>query len=266
VRVTRAFVFGLILVAGCASAPPAAPLHVVHARGFQLRHDGCLAPEQEEALLVELERARIDIAKVLGDRAAPGDFRSHDERARATCPPGGALAGEVPVTVTRDTGRCHADEAGLTLMSNHLERKDGTHELVHYLAGGSWRPVDEGLAVHLTEKLHGAAWGVSVDVRARAYFDVGLDEGLTGDRLRLGMSRRDYDLAGSFVRWLIEERGWPLFFELYKGAPGDYHTVYGVSEQELVARWREKIMGLNVRQNAAYYRFKDHLTRTRSGE
>jgi hypothetical protein len=36
--------------------------------------------------------------------------------------------------------------------------------------------------------------------------------------------------------------------------------VYGVPEHDLVAKWREMIKGLNVRQDASYYRFKAYMT------
>ena len=65
---------------------------------------------------------------------------------------------------------------------------------------------------------------------------------------------------------LIDGKGWEKFLDLYRGAPGDFHDVYGIPEQELVATWRQKIQEQNVRQNASYYRFKDHLTSLRSGQ
>src|SRR5262249_46570200 len=126
------------------------------------------------------------------------------------------------------------------------------------------RPADEGLAVYLTEKLWGPAWGVPVDVRARVYMDLNLDEGLERDRLQGDMNRRDYDSAGSFVKYLIETHGWDKFLEAYRGSPGNYHTVYGISEHDLFAQWREKIKGMNVRQSSAFYRFRDYLTNLKS--
>jgi hypothetical protein len=128
--------------------------------------------------------------------------------------------------------------------------------------------VDEGLAVYLTEKIAGPSGGIPVDVRARVYLDLSLDTSLDRDRLRGGMSRPDYDLAASFVKWLIEERGIDEFMTLYHGPVGDYHGCLGIPEQELLAKWREKIRKLDVRQDGSYYRFKDFMTRaqTRGGE
>jgi hypothetical protein len=250
----------LAALAGCASDPEARPLRVTHAPGFAIQDDGSLSAKELEKLSSELVASKEKLLAVLKQHAFIADFRAPEDRQRASCPQGAPH--EIRVTVlSGEGGRCHADETGITLLRSHIDRKDGTHELVHYLAGGSWRPVDEGLAVWLTEKLHGPAAGVPLDVRARAYMDLSLEQGLDRDRLRPGMSRSDYDIAGSFVKWLIDERGFDAFMALYHGQPGDYHGVYGVSEQELFAKWREKIRAMNVRQDGAYYRFKDFLSR-----
>ncbi len=257
-----------LAAAGCASEPgERGRTRIVHGQGFVVLDDASLEPAEEAQLLSELADSRTKILHLLGKNAAPGDFRTWKERSEAACP-GAPLppASEIRVAVVKKEGRCHADETGLTIRRDHLKRKDATHELVHYLAGASWRPVDEGLAVWLTEKLQGPAWGVPVDVRARVYFDLGMDDGLDCDRMRLGMNRRDYDLAGSFVRFLIEERGMDAFMALYRSAPGDYHTVFGTPELELLAKWREKIRSMNVRQDASYYRFKDYLVNLRSAD
>src|SRR5581483_7038619 len=246
----------LAVIAGCAAEPEARPLRVTHAPGFAIQDDGSLSPKEIEKLSTELVGAKEKLLAILKQHAFIADFRAPEDRLRASCPQGAPH--EIRITVlSGESGRCHADETGITLLRAHIDRKDGTHELVHYLAGGSWRPVDEGLAVGRTEKLHGPAAGVSLDVRARAYMDLSLEQGLDRDRLRSGMSRCDYDVAGSFVKWLIEARGLDAFMALYHAQPGDYHGVYGVSEQELFAKWREKIRGMNVRQDGDYYRFKD---------
>ncbi len=221
-RLRAVLLVAFVLLAGCAAPPEAAPLRATRVGGFCIQDDGSFGEKDMEKL----------------------------------------TAFPIKVTVlSGSSGRCHADETGITILRSHLDRKDATHELIHYLAGGSWRPIDEGLAVHLTEKLHGPSGGVSLDVRARAYMDLSMEHGLDRDRLRASMSRCDYDLAGSFAKWLIEERGLDLYMALYHGEPGDFHGVYGVSEQELLAKWRQKIRSLNVRQDGSYYRFKDFLTR-----
>jgi hypothetical protein len=284
---SAAIVVGIFAAfAGCSSEELAGapdgldPAHVrtVHGHGFAVVDDGSLEPAEEAALFQELGDARTKILAFLKKGAAPGDFRTWDERHVAACagpvepaaasatPPTPGSPGEIRVVVQRRGGRCHADETGLTILRSHLSRRDATHELVHYLAGGAWRPADEGLAVYLTEKLWGPAWGVSVDLRSRVYMDLNMDDSLTRDRLAADMSRRDYDSAASFVKYLIEERGGvEKFLELYRGAPGDYHSVYGISEQELFASWRQKILAIDVKQSSAYYRFKDYLTNLRSG-
>ncbi|MBI3723215.1 hypothetical protein HY251_04565 [bacterium] len=258
-----------IAQAGCATeSADVERTRTVHGQGFVVEDDGTLEPAEEAALLQELAESRAKILHLFGKTAAIGDFRTWKERSEAACA-GAQLPAppvEIRVVVVKKEGRCHADETGLTIRRDHLKRKDATHELVHYLAGGSWRPIDEGLAVWLTEKLQGPAWGVPVDVRSRVYFDLGMDDGLDRERMRLGMNRRDYDLAGSFVKFLIDEKGLDAFMVLYRSAPGDYHTVFGMPEQDLLAKWRERIHAMNVRQDASYYRFKDYLANLRSAD
>jgi hypothetical protein len=43
----------------------------------------------------------------------------------------------VRVIVYATGSRCHADANGVTVVRDHLARRDATHELVHFLAGGS---------------------------------------------------------------------------------------------------------------------------------
>jgi hypothetical protein len=250
----------LVALLGCVSQETAPrPLRATHSGAFKILDDGSLSEKELGALGDELNDSRKKVLALLGPQAFTADFRTPDERGRASCPIAPPM--EIRVTVVSGDGRCHADETGVTLLRDHIERKDGTHELIHFLAGGSWRPVDEGLAVYLTEKLQGPSAGVSLDVRARAYMDLSLEQGLDRDRIRNGMSRCDYDCAGSFVKWLIAERGLTLFMALYHGEPGDYHGVYGVSEQELFGEWRDSIRALKIRQDGSYYAFKDFLTR-----
>jgi hypothetical protein len=97
-------------------------------------------------------------------------------------------------------------------------------------------------------------------VRARAYADVALDDRLDRDRMKNGMSRRDYDMAASFVKWLVETRGMDKFMELYRAAPGDYMGVYGEGEHDLEARWMAVVRAIDVRHDGDYYRFREHLT------
>lgn len=259
VSVKRAVLVLALLLAGCAAEPVERPLRSTHHDGFWIQDDGSLTDAELGKLEAELSSSRAKILAYLGQNAMPADFRSAAERTNVACPV--SMPPEVRVAVVSGPkGRCHADETGVTIIKAHLDRKDATHELTHYLAGGSWRPIDEGFAVYMTEKLHGPAAGVPLDTRARAYIDLGMEQGLDRERLRAGMSRCDYDVAGSFVKWLIAERGLDAFMALYHGESGDYHGVYGVPEAELFAKWRESIKALNVRQDGPYYRFKDFLT------
>ncbi len=228
----------------------------------------CLSDEQQGALLAELRAAAKRLRAVLGPYAAPGNFRPFGEP-RPTCPAGPSSLpplGRIDVVVLeggagRGGDRCHADADGITLVAEHLPRRDATHELVHYLAGSSWRPLDEGLAVYLTERLWGPDAGVAVKLRARAFFDLSLDEDLDPEALRAGMSRRDYDVAGAFVGWLLEAYGPEPFWRLYAGPLRNYHGAYGVSEVELWQRFWRYVRNLDVRHSSAYHAFKAQLTR-----
>ncbi len=260
-----------LLPVGCA-APPATDLppdvpspsrvRRVEADGFRLFIDAaCLSRSEERALLAELRDARRRLLEILGPHAAPGDFRPFGQP-RDACPPAAAPSptGPIDVVVVRGGDRCHADGDGITLMRDHLARRDATHELVHYLAGSSWRPIDEGLAVYLTERLWGPDKGIPVKVRARAFLDLSLDVDLDPLELREGMSRRDYDVGGAFVGWLLEAYGAERFWRLYAGPLRNYHGVYGVSEAELWQRFWRYVGNLDVRHSSAYHAFRAQLT------
>lgn len=271
-----AFFLAVSALLGCAAPRPEGvprdvpdPFSVTRyeEEGFRVWVDrDCLDDDQVEALLEELGRARAGIEAWLGAALAPGDFRPPGQR--ATCPENLELAprpatGVVEVVVVRGGERCHADAEGITLQVEHVPRHDPTHELVHYLAGNSWHPIDEGLAVWLTEELWGPDKGWPLEVRARVYRDLNLRAELTPGRLRGGMSRRDYDVAGAFVGWLIRTWGKERFLRLYSGAERDYMTVYGQGELELVDRFWKHLSGLPLRHDPAYHAFKAHLTRAR---
>ena len=252
-------------LAGCvAVAPREAPggldparARTTRGQGFVVVDDGALQPRDSTELFRELVSSRAAILRILGRHVAPGDFRSYEERRSGqACAP---APQDVRVVVLRSGSRCHADETGVTIVCDHIARRDATHELVHYLAGAGWRPVDEGLAVYLTERICGPAGGVPIDTRTRVYLDLALEERLDRDRLKFGMSRRAYDLAGSFVKWLVETHGLDRFMELYRAVPGDYMVVYGEGELELEARWLASIRARDARHDGDYYRFRDHL-------
>lgn len=258
-----------LLLSGCAGPrapgdpPPDLPearnAHVVNGDDFRIWiASGCLSGAEAQLLLNELQTARGKLLARLGSARFPGDFRSPDGPRRKYRPQAAPLAVPDPieVVVVPDKGRCHADAEGITLRAEHLNRRDGTHELVHYLAGSSWRPLDEGLAVYLTEELWGARRGFTSKIRARVYLDLNLARPLRPQELRKGMSRIDYDTAGAFVRWLIEARGRERFWELYHGPTGDYHTVYGQAEVELWEEFWRYIGNLDVRRKSAYYAYK----------
>ncbi|MGE0709843.1 MAG: hypothetical protein AB7N76_24920 [Planctomycetota bacterium] len=259
----------LLLLLGCASDPglaqgpppdvPDKERVAVSARdGFRVWVDrGCLSGAELDALFRELRGSREQLLARLGRGRAPGDFRSPAEpRGWSPRQPARALPEAIDVVVRRDGDRCHADLYGLTVLAGHLPRHDATHELVHFLAGSSWRPLDEGLAVYLTEELCGPDRGFPVKVRARVFLDLGLDQRLEPRALRDGMSRLDYDTAGAWVRWLIEAQGWERFWELYHGPERAYHQVYGVSELELWRRFWRYVGNLDVGDSSSYRAYR----------
>lgn len=260
----------LLTLAGCAAPPATFPADVPDPAlcaveredHFTLYVDrSCLSDDELEALVDELDRARAWLCDWLGPALAPGDFRPGGVP-RETCPPdwefGPAPAvAPIDVVVLSRGGRCHADRDGITVIRDHVPRGDATHELVHFLAGSSWHPIDEGLAVWLTEQLVGAE--LPLPSRARVYLDLNLRTFLTPRELGPAMNRRDYDVAGAFVGWLIQSFGKARFLQLYAGPARDYMTVYGVGERELVERFWEHVDRLDVQHDGAYYAFKAYL-------
>lgn len=257
---------------GCTSPPvrlppDAAPdAELLTVEGFRLFVEpGALDDEAEEQLLAELRVARERLEEWLGPAMSPGDFRPRGTP-RAHCPPDWefgprVVSPPVPVVVRRAALRCHADGHGITVGAPHLDARHASHELVHYLAGSSWHPVDEGLAVYLTERLWGGDRGVSLRIRARVYRDLNLRGTLDPQVLHgEGMSRRDYDVAGAFVGWLIESYGKAKFFELYAGAERNYYGVYRMGERDLLDRFWHAIGALEVQDDGDYYRFQALLT------
>ncbi|MEZ6183964.1 MAG: hypothetical protein R3F62_03020 [Planctomycetota bacterium] len=248
--------------------PPDAALdsELHEAYGFALYVEpGALDDAGRDALVQELDRARERIEGWLGPALAPGDFRPVGTP-RAHCPPDWEFgprpaSPRVPVVVRKTDLRCHADAQGITLGAVHLAERHATHELVHYLAGSSWHPVDEGLAVYLTERLWGGAAGVPLKIRARVYRDLNLKGSLAPRVLHSeGMSRRDYDVSGAFVGWLIETYGKAKFLQLYAGAERNYYGVYLLGERDLLERFWKAIASLDVRGDSDYYRFQARLT------
>ncbi|RMG15456.1 MAG: hypothetical protein D6731_08315 [Planctomycetota bacterium] len=219
----------------------------------------CIDEKRTSALLAELRRARAWLERWIGPHAAPGSFLGWGVPRRIRPGPSGPVRVDVVVLPAGD--RCHADRDGITVVAGHLDRHDATHELVHYLAGSSWRPLDEGLAVYLTERLWGPLGGVPSKIRARVFADLELAKDLDPEELRAGMSRRDYDIAGAFVGWLLEAYPREHFWELYCGPVRNYHGVYGRSEAALWARFWRYVRNLDVRDSSAYFAFKARIAR-----
>lgn len=246
-----------LLVVACAAppppratepAPPSAPAGAELVRGehFDLwREPGVLEPSAEARLVAELSRARELVGEWLGPGAGP-----------ALGPPSdGAPRARIPVVVIRRGSRSYTDRTAVTLVTQRLANHDATHELVHWLAGPSWRPIDEGLATWLTERLCGDE-RAPLEVRARVYADLSQDGKVGTDARPETMSRRDYDVAGAFVGWLVATYGRDAVLALYRGPARDYEGALSTSEAELWRRFWQHIRGLNVRHDGRYHSFK----------
>lgn len=132
---------------------------------------------------------------------------------------------------------------------NRVENNNGAllHEIVHIYAPNQNRFLAEGLAVYLHEKLAGnpafpnESGGNFNELAKTGMAKVDSLEVLNSVRTprplqRVMDGRTAYSLAGSFVGFLIEKYGLPIFKELYED--GNYKTVYGKSLLALEKEWR----------------------------
>jgi hypothetical protein len=137
-----------------------------------------------------------------------------------------------------------------------------THETTHVYAPNANRFLAEGLAVYAHETLGGPAaypnFGASLHTAARAYAQadiIALDRLATPDRLRLDRlgDKEAYLVAGSFVRFLIEQHGPDRFRRLYAvtplvarqrnaGAPARWRSIYGLDLDQLARSWRAALL------------------------
>jgi hypothetical protein len=155
-------------------------------------------------------------------------------------------------------------ERGLVVFPAPLVRRRRAatvHEIVHVYAPNANRFLAEGLAVYAHEKLGGPIaypnFGASLHPAARPYAQAdiaALDRLATPDRLmldRLG-DKEAYVVAGSFVRFLIEQHGLDTFRRLYAvtplatrqrnaGAPARWRDIYGHGLDQLLQRWRNSL-------------------------
>ncbi len=138
------------------------------------------------------------------------------------------------------------------------------HEVTHVFAPNGNRFLAEGLAVFAHEHLQGPPaypnFGVDLKVMAKRYAgraDIAfLDTATTPKPPRLMSktleSRGVYVVAGSFVRFLIEEFGLARFRELYAttplipgkreaGGPERWERIYGLPIDALSSRWRQNV-------------------------
>jgi UrcA family protein len=135
------------------------------------------------------------------------------------------------------------------------------HEITHVFAPNANRFLAEGLAIYAHEMLAGPTaypnFGASLHTSARPYAQAdiaALDRLATPSLLeldRLG-GRESYLVAGSFVRFLVEQHGMEKFRRLYAltplvprernaGAPGRWREVYGLDLDQLTQSWRNSL-------------------------
>ncbi len=136
------------------------------------------------------------------------------------------------------------------------------HEVTHVFAPNANRFLAEGLAVYAHEYLRGPPaypnFGRPLHAAARPYAKqadiVALERIATPDRLQGGsLDDRESDLvAGSFVRFLIEQHGMAKFRHLYAmtpmvpharnvNSPGRWQAVYDAPLNRLAEQWRQRI-------------------------
>jgi hypothetical protein len=257
-RGRRAVLLLLAALSGCAAPPPprdavppppSAPAGAELVRGehFDLwREPGVLEPWAEARLMAELSRAR----ELVGEWLGPGPALGPPADGSAA-----AAAARIPVVIVRRGARSYTDRTAVTLVTSRLASHDATHELVHWLAGPGWRPLDEGLATWLTERLCGEE-RAPLEVRARVYADLSQDRKVGTDARPESMSRRDYDVAGAFVGWLVATFGRDAVLQLYRGPAKDYEGALRTSEAELWRRFWQHIRSLQLRHDGRYHTFK----------
>lgn len=173
----------------------------------------------------------------------------------------------VPITIVAGGDRCHTDRNGMRIAQNHLPRFDITHEMVHYVAGPSWRPVNEGIATWFTERLRHPPEDksfVPCDLYARAYAAAGLTVPIDSASCEAAMDFRAYMAACSFTRWLLEAEGFEKFKRLYTGPPDGYANVYGKDREALMMEWRAALAAKTAfDDDPRYRRLLERLRRMR---
>lgn len=163
-------------------------------------------------------------------------------------------------------GQLHVDDRGYP----HPVLK---HELAHLVAGaigrgpfgvtavlGGLLPV-QGLVEGAAVAADWPAGELTVHEEARAMRVLGLAPTLPNILSATGFYKesasRAYTYAGSFVRWLVEQRGAKAFARLYQDA--DFHAAYGTELGALVAEWEQWLDGQPLSERArvvAERRFK----------
>lgn len=265
------FILTILPLSACQSQderPSQSPHEVVKTKHFHITNvDRCLSKTEMKKLLREAHEAKVQLLERIGPYIRPGDFFEREPKLSMSPPSEPKERGEylpelppIPARVVDRPGRSFTDRQGIEIAKHYIDRHDFTHELVHYLAGSSWAPADEGLACYLTELLWGPEKQASLDLRTLVYVDLNMLRSLKPSRLEKGMTRVDYDASGSFVKFLVKKYGWARFFQLYHGPKGNYLWVFGRSEDDLIYEWRKSLDALNLKRSGDFYRFRARIT------
>lgn len=269
----RAVFIGLlgVIVLGCQSpAKPATRSHTVVTKPpfrFVYLNNCCKADEQRR-IEAEAESGLSFLKQRLGPHTRPGDFGhvtqsppSHNHAGHSHSTPR-SRDGLIPVKIVDRRGRSHTDIHGIEVVKSQLSKFHLTHELVHWLAGASWPPLDEGLAVLLTEELRGPEDEADCDLRTLVYINLNTLRPLGTARLLKDMTRVDYDASASFVKYLLARFGQEKFFELYNANARNYFGVLGKSEQDLMDDWLETLKKQQRHRcrSREFYRFRARIT------
>ena len=198
------------------------------------------------------------------------DTRLRDAIAKVCAWWGPTFSGDYTINVKNNRGPSMAmipawrGNPGTMLLRTERTRRGRspiTHELVHIFAPNANRFLAEGLATYgheylggqtayptFGEDLHVAAKRIASEVDLETLDAIVTPKGLRIDDRK--QQRKAYTAAGSFVRFLIEEKGMDSFRTLYAltpmvpgeripSDPDRWQGVYGAPLKTLEREWRE---------------------------
>ena len=140
------------------------------------------------------------------------------------------------------------------------------HELVHVMAADFGIPIlgigrNQGVMEGLAMAEEGMAYGETLDELSAEMMALGMGKDVDHLFSYSGFAEAypavSYVLAGSFVQYLLRERGLPAFKRFYRG--GDARAVYGEDLNDLIGNWRSSLAPVpsdSPRLRRAAYLFK----------